>query len=204
MRQTLQTLSTYRPTHFSVYCLERGETGEPSSASFFGGVDDERSADQYLLVCEFLRERGYHHYEVSNFSLPGYESLHNRSYWSGGEYVGVGPAAHSFVNGRRYCNRPSLESYLNSTAHGGAPSRIYDDEKRDDRLERIMLALRTDRGMPVGWLSPSSRILEELVERGLAASSGGRLILSDRGFLLLDEIVVRICDENGNRPAERR
>jgi hypothetical protein len=78
---------------------------------------------------------------------------------------------------------------------GAAEDRSYDEEGADRRLESVMLALRTDRGMPLEWITSSSPIVTELVERSLASVSGGRLILSDKGFLLLDEIVLRICAE---------
>jgi oxygen-independent coproporphyrinogen-3 oxidase len=201
---TMRRLVDYQTEHFSVYCLERGEDERPGSAEFFDEVDSGSLVDQYLFACDFLRERGYRHYEVSNFAVRGRESLHNLAYWAGDEYVGIGPAAHSFVNGRRYCNQPSLEGYLSSTTRAGAALRIYDDEGADRLLENVMLALRTDRGMPVEWIASSSPIVEELVEQGLATSSGGRLILSDKGFLLLDEIVVRICEEPGKLPQEPR
>jgi len=198
--RTMEMLAAFQPRHFSVYCLERSEGECPDGASFFDRVDADASADQYLFICDFLKERGCRHYEVSNFAVPGHESLHNLAYWSGAEYVGIGPAAHSFTGGRRYGNGPSLEEYLSAAERGERPLRIHDDGKRDRLLESVMLSLRTDRGVPVDRIEPSSRIIEELIEGGLAGISGGRLVLNDRGFLLLDEIVVKICEACGGSP----
>jgi oxygen-independent coproporphyrinogen-3 oxidase len=204
VEMTMRKLAEYQPEHFSVYCLERGEGERPGCDAFFADVNPGSMVDQYLFACAFLREGGYRHYEVSNFALPGRESLHNLAYWSGDDYVGIGPAAHSYVNGRRYCNQASLEGYLSCAARGKTAVRTYDDGDYDRLLERVMLALRTDRGMPLAWIAPYSPFVEELVERGLATTSGGRLILSDKGFLLLDEIVLRICEDGrsgaGNSP----
>ena len=204
LKETMQMLHAYHPKHFSVYCLEHHEGEKPSSVEFFDGVDAEKSADEYLLVCEFLREQGYHHYEVSNFALPGFESLHNLAYWCGDEYIGIGPGAHSFMNGRRYFNEPSLERYLSSTADDSRQARIYDEDNSDHLLEKLMLALRTDRGIPMEWINASSRVVEDLVGRGLATIAGGNIILSERGFLLLDEIIVRIAEECENAQERRR
>jgi oxygen-independent coproporphyrinogen-3 oxidase len=197
LRETMRTLDTFHPEHYSVYCLERSGGEELGSFAFWDGVDPEKAADEYLLVCDFLREHGYRHYEVSNFAVPDFESLHNLAYWSGDEYVGIGPGAHSFIGGRRYCTEPSLERYISSFAEGTTPARIYDDQDGDSLLEKVMLALRTDRGVPIEWIIDSTAIIDELVDRGLATTSGGRLFLSDRGYLLLDEIIVRICGESG-------
>jgi oxygen-independent coproporphyrinogen-3 oxidase len=204
LKETMHTLQAYHPKHFSVYCLEYHEGESPGSLEFFNGVDAEKSADEYLLGCDYLKEQGYHHYEVSNFAVPGFESLHNLAYWCGDEYVGIGPGAHSFMNGRRYYNEPSLERYLSSAADGRQRARIYDDEKSDHLLEKLMLALRTDRGIPVEWIHSSHGVVAELVDQGLATVSGGNMILNERGFLLLDEIIVRIAEECENEQEGRR
>ena len=198
---TLTALAAYHPAHFSVYCLEPGGDMEREVESFFDGVDPDRSADEYLLVCDRLRERGYRHYEVSNFAQPGFESAHNRVYWEGREFLGVGPGAHSFLDGRRFSNAASLSDYL---AHRGAarvPARVGDTDDADIGLERTMLALRTAEGMPLSLARGGLTAAEELVREGLARIEGERLALTDRGFLLMNDIVLRV--HGGSRRTER-
>jgi oxygen-independent coproporphyrinogen-3 oxidase len=188
--KTLRELADIRPEHFSVYCLEPGGDMSHEVERFFTAVDPARSADEYHFTCELLAARGYEHYEVSNFCMPGRASEHNRVYWTGREYVGVGPGAHSYVEGKRYRNRPSLADYL---AHGGDPGgfREYDDGA-DEGLERMMLGLRTSDGVPRAWCRPQT--LRELVDGGYLVEGEGRVRATDRGFLVLNEMVLRLYD----------
>lgn len=196
LEATVKTLAERRPAHFSVYCLEPGGDMSHAVERFFTAVDPERSADEYLFVSDYLAAMGYRHYEVSNFGRPGFESLHNRVYWGGADYVGFGPAAHSCVDGRRYSNPAALGAYI---AAGGAVEalRSYDEATADSaRIERLMLAMRTADGVAVSELGNPSEA-EALVERGLARIQRDTLCLTPRGFLLLNEIVLRLCGRPG-------
>lgn len=179
-------------SHLSVYCLEPGGDMGREVERFFDGVDPERSADEYLAVCDRLASAGFRHYEVSNFSRPGFESRHNRVYWGGGEYLGLGPGAHSFVAGRRFHNPPSLRDYLERRG-GEHIARRVADRRGDGELERVMLALRTDEGMPLDWARCGEGVIEDFVAAGLARRAGGRLVLTDRGFLMTNDMVLRVC-----------
>src|SRR5712671_1970816 len=112
LSHTVTTLLEHRPRHLSVYGLEAGGDMSHEVERFFAAVDPDRVADEYLDACGALARAGYRHYEVSNFAQPGFESLHNRVYWDGGDYLGLGPAAHSSMGGRRFWNEPSLDAYL--------------------------------------------------------------------------------------------
>lgn len=101
---------------------------------------EEAAADLYLLAQEELEKRGFHQYEISNFAKPGFESRHNLKYWRCREYLGIGPAAHSFLNGKRfYCNR-SLKGFL-----AGEPP--VQDGEGGGFEEYAMLALRLTEGL---------------------------------------------------------
>ena len=194
--QTLDELTALRPAHFSVYCLEPGGDMAGEVDRFFDGVNVENSADEYLLVCRRLKDEGYGHYEVSNYALPGRVSRHNRVYWDSGEYLGVGPAAHSFLGGKRFHNPPSLVNYVESARRPGNERWIHDDADPEAReTERVMLALRTDRGLPAESLHCSPDTVNAILDEGLAAVTSGWLTLTDRGYLLLNEIVLRL-DQN--------
>lgn len=189
MHDTIEQILEYAPPHLSVYCLEPGGAMK-SDQTFFDRVDGERSADEYLAVCETLRSRGYAHYEISNFARPGFESRHNRVYWRGAEYLGVGPGAHSFVDGERFHNAPSITRYVAQVRP--LATRLPDIRGNDERLlEAHMLALRTSDGLAVDRVG--REVVDELVAAELATVMGERMVLSDRGFLVLNEIVMRVA-----------
>jgi len=192
-RRTLETLVAYGPTHFSVYCLEPGGDMGHEVEDFFAAVDPERPADEYLETCALLGGHGYRHYEVSNFARPGFESAHNRVYWEGGEYLGVGPGAHSCLDGRRFSNAPDLADYLRHRGAARSGARILDaDAGEHAGLERAMLALRTSGGMALSQVRGGAATARDLVDEGLARIVGERLVLTDRGFLLMNDIVLRV------------
>lgn len=186
---TIDELAGYAPAHFSVYALEPGGDMSSEVERFFTAVDPERSAEEYMLVCDRLAASGYRHYEVSNWARPGRESFHNRVYWGGGDYLGVGPAAHSCIDGRRFYNAPSLVEWLRA---GPGDVRI-EDAGADTDLERMMLGLRTDEGVPGGWCDDN--VVADLVGAGLAVRAQGRVRLTERGFLVLNDIVCRLLPD---------
>jgi oxygen-independent coproporphyrinogen-3 oxidase len=194
LSRTIDELLGHGPAHFSVYCLEPGGDLEREVERFFDDVDPDRSADEYMLVCDRLESAGYNHYEVSNFARPGMESRHNRTYWEGEEFLGLGPGAHSYVGGRRFHNVPSLESYLEPAGGPQEARRIYDDPAPEEKeTERLMLALRTSRGAELESLRCSDGAINAILDEGLAVTGDGRLRLTDRGYLLMNEIVLRLC-----------
>jgi oxygen-independent coproporphyrinogen-3 oxidase len=196
LARTISELADYRSTHLSVYCLERGGDLGDEVERFFDDVDPDRSADEYLQVCDRLEHNGYHHYEVSNFALAGFESRHNRVYWEGGQYLGLGPGAHSYLDGRRFHNPPSLEEYVSHATGVPGAGRIYDDPTVEEiETERLMLALRTSTGVALEGLRCSDSVINGILEGGFAGIDNGRLKLTNRGYLLLNEIVMRLQTE---------
>ncbi|HXV13365.1 MAG TPA: coproporphyrinogen-III oxidase family protein, partial [Candidatus Krumholzibacteria bacterium] len=189
LRDTLRRLLPKEPTHLSVYGLEPGGDLGEEVERFFRAVDPDRVADEYLEVCSLLAAAGYRHYEVSNFCRPGFESLHNRVYWDGGDYLGVGPAAHSSIGGERFANAPSIDSYLARRGAEHLAARLR-DPGGDQRLESAMLALRTDRGIARDACEP--RAVADIIDDGLAVVERGRIRLTDRGYLMLNDVVLRL------------
>lgn len=189
--QTLGQLSDSQATHYSVYCLEPGGVlTTPDIERFFDGVDTDLSAEEYLHVCDVLAGRGFDHYEVSNFARSGCQSRHNRVYWRGGDYLGIGPGAHSYIDSERYYNEPSIERY---TA-GDSPPRTHEARGAEVRhTEAMMLALRTSDGLDVAGAACATAVIDDLVDSALARRArNGKLVLTDRGFLLLNEILMRL------------
>ncbi len=193
IHETLDRVLLYEPSHISVYLLEEGADVNAGTREFFSSVDDEQSAIEYMHVCEVLNRRGYEHYEVSNFSLPGKESRHNRVYWDKEDYIGIGPGAHSCVSGIRTANAPSLEEYINGPRHEFDCKENFNRPARESSgLEELMLGLRTNRGIALESLHGADSIIKDLEAGGLAKTAHGRLSLSDRGYLLLNEIILRL------------
>lgn len=189
LSHTLRRLLAKAPTHLSVYGLEPGGDLGEEVERFFRAVDPDRVADEYLEACDLLGGAGYGHYEVSNFARPGRESLHNRVYWDGGDYLGVGPAAHSSIGGARFANAPSIDAYVARRGDAHLAARLY-DAGGDARLESAMLGLRTDRGIAREACEPNA--VEAMVEAGLATVESGRIRLTDRGYLLLNDVVLKL------------
>ncbi len=206
LRRTLDIVAGWDPPHLSVYCLEAGGVMEADVTDFFAGVDPDRAADEYLLACEESAARGYVHYEISNFARPGYESRHNRCYWRGGDYLGIGPAAHSFVGGERFYNEPSIERYVAPETELPADVRRFEPRAASARrMEELMLALRTSDGLPLDGVTCPDSAVDELVTGALARVADGRMVLTDRGYLVLNEILLRVSsnEPRSEHPASR-
>jgi len=191
LRATMAHLLTKEPTHLSIYGLEPGGDMGEEVERFFRAVDPDRVADEYLEACALAAAAGFSHYEVSNFARPGFESGHNRVYWDGGDYLGVGPAAHSSIDGRRFSNAPSIDAYVARRGAEHLAARLHDDGG-DVRLESLMLALRTDRGVAVDACDAGA--LATLATEGLATVDAGRVRLTDSGYLVLNNVVLRLLE----------
>lgn len=145
LRKTLEEVLAWRPEHISAYQLGIDEDSELFAMVEDGRVkeaDEEECRVQYDYLCSALREAGYHHYEISNWAIPGHEARHNSAYWTRRPYVGLGPGAHSLAispdgTQRRSWNTKTLRGW---TSEGEVLS------EREIREEETMLLARTDRG----------------------------------------------------------
>lgn len=192
-RETLETSISLKPDHVSAYNL----TYEEDTAFFDqlnqGTLDmnPDRDANQFFLGDELLTGAGFDHYETSNYALPGHESSHNRGYWAGEDYLGLGPSAVSTLGSTRSKNIPDTDRYVDmikSIGHATAESEILGPE--EFRMERMALLLRTKGGISFKGLDPDR--VDHLVSEGLAKRKGGRLILSRNGSALVDAIVAEL------------
>ena len=137
--------------HLSVYALTV-EVGTPIYTDYLNGelLSDDEVADIYEDVVQYLKDKGFKRYEVSNFALDGFESRHNLNYWKRGEYIGVGVSASSFMKGRRFTNTFSIDEYMNAVIYNKSPEISSDEITGDDaEFEFIMLGLRTADGISV-------------------------------------------------------
>ena len=119
-QESVEAILALEPEHISMYALTL-EEGTPlwQRKDELNLVSSDDQADEYLWAVNRLAELGYEQYEVSNFAKEGYRSRHNRKYWLGQEYVGVGPSAHSDFGGRRYSYVRDLEGYISGMLNGG-------------------------------------------------------------------------------------
>jgi putative oxygen-independent coproporphyrinogen III oxidase len=198
---SLDSALACRPDHLSAYSLiveegtalaRRVRRGEVPGGR---GPDDDDLADKYLLADETLERAGLHWYEVSNWArTPEAACRHNLLYWTGADWWGVGPGAHSHVGGVRWWNVKHPTAYAGRTDRDASPAHgreVLDDETR--RLERVLLETRLRQGLPVEVLDDAgSQALPGLVERGLVDPgplAAGRVVLTTTGRLLADAVV---------------
>jgi oxygen-independent coproporphyrinogen-3 oxidase len=190
---TLQRAIALQPDHISAYCLTYEEDTEFFHRHTRGEfrTDPEADADFFTLAGELLGRAGFEHYEVSNYARPGFESVHNRAYWSGQDYLGLGPSAVSTVGLRRWSNISDYRAYADRLL-GGQPASMGDEvlTLQMKRSESIALSLRTNSGVPVEWLKDRPGEIEEFVRLGLMSPNSGRYILTPRGRFLADTVAV--------------
>jgi oxygen-independent coproporphyrinogen-3 oxidase len=180
--------------HVSAYALTvepATPLGRAVAAGTRAAPDDDIQADAYTLADDLLTNAGLDWYEVSNWSRPGEECRHNALYWNGGEYLGIGCAAHGHTNGRRWWNVRTPERYTDAVRDGRAPeagSESLDDATRAE--EAFALALRTRRGAPVA--PAAHQTVAELDAAGLLERVGDRIVLTRRGRLLGADVTARL------------
>jgi len=194
-RSTLEAVLRYQPQHLSCYQLTLADrtpfgraaaTGQPRLAT------PEEQADLFLFTAEFLGERGFLHYEVSNFARDStYRCRHNLKYWSRAPYLGLGPAAHSHRDGVRWWNPASVEAYCRAVEVTGSAAAGREQLSSEQiRLEDLALGFRTREGVALEQLDPGAprtqAAIAELLEAGLATLAAGRLRPTTRGFLVAD------------------
>jgi len=176
-----------RPAHVSVYALTV-EPGTPLARDPARHPDDDVTARRYTQVDATLSVAGYRWYEVSNWAVPGHECRHNALYWAQGDYRGIGCAAHSHRGRRRWWNVRTPERYIEAVRAGRsatAADEVLTDEQ--SAFEGLALALRTSVGVPASVV-PDDPDLDGLFER-----RGDRAVLTVRGRLLANEVVVRLA-----------
>jgi oxygen-independent coproporphyrinogen-3 oxidase len=173
------------PPHVSAYGLTV-EAGTPLALDPARYPDDDDQAAKYELADTLLSEAGLANYEISNWARAGAECRHNLLYWSQGDYLGFGCAAHSHRAGRRWWNVRTPERYVALVTAGEPTEAAGEDlDQPTRRLEALQLSLRTRDGVPAGALDP-----DELP--GLVEERGERVVLTRAGRLLANEVALRL------------
>jgi oxygen-independent coproporphyrinogen-3 oxidase len=197
-RAGVEGVIAWAPEHLSAYGLSLdagslwGATGVPDLPP------EEGVVAQYWTLARLAAERGFEHYEISNYARPGYRSRHNLVYWRRGEYLAFGPGGAGFVGDVRYTNVKPTRRYCAEIEAGRLP--IDACERLDARqalAERLMLGLRLADGVPHAWLEARTagdpalaRRVDDWRARGLLIPANGRVRLSEAGFLVSDALFV--------------
>jgi putative oxygen-independent coproporphyrinogen III oxidase len=192
-QQTLEKTVSLRPDHISAYCLTYEEDTEFFLRQSRGELkaNPDTDADFFELGMSTLEQAGYEHYEISNYARPGFSSVHNRAYWSGEDYVGVGPSAFSTVGMRRWQNLSDYRAYADRTLLGQSLTAATENLTTEmKRAERIALSLRTRDGISSMELEPFVRETDEFIMLGLLRESNGKFLLTQKGKSLADSVAA--------------
>jgi len=196
--QNIDKMIGYKIPHLSCYAL----TVEPKTPlhkmireGLSEDTDPDRQSEQFLMLMQRMSEAGYEHYEISNFSKPGFRSRHNSSYWKGEKYLGVGPSAHSYNGGERQWNIANNNVYIDSIAKSVIPSEKELLAPIQKLNERIMTSLRTIEGLDLNSFEQPVAIelktrSKKYVERSLMIEEDNHLKLTREGKLFADGIAA--------------
>ena len=193
--ETLDAVIALQPEHISAYGLiiEEGTPFFKMRESLPIPTEDAE-CDMYRLAVEKLSAAGYSHYEISNYARAGRESRHNLHYWRLDEYIGVGIAAHSFFEGRRYSNPESLAEYTKD-------SRMYTESADDREFEYAMLAFRLAEGLSLtdfekrfshSFTDGREELISRYTSLGYMRLCDGRLALTDDGMYVSNAILSEL------------
>jgi oxygen-independent coproporphyrinogen-3 oxidase len=198
--RTVRTALDWTPDHLSAYGLML-DTGSLWGARGAPALPPEETVvEQYWTLAHAAAERGFEHYEISNYARPGHRSRHNQIYWRREEYLALGPGACGFVGDVRYTNAKAVARYAGALEGGALPIETSERLTPDQALaETLFLALRTADGAPHDALerrmaaTPAlRRRVDAWVAEGLMTLDGPRVRLTERGFLVSDALFVEL------------
>ena len=195
-QEDIETALTLNVQHISSYGLMYEEGTEMTrrlEAGEIEAVDEDTENEMYDTLCARLKQAGFVHYEVSNFALPEYEARHNSNYWNHTPYIGVGAGAHSYLPPVRSWNPDDLDAYISGIHHGTLVRESETLSEKDLYNERIMLGLRTSKGI-VGPISVQLRsILGPFSEdKLLSETPDGRIVATQKGIHVLNRIIEQL------------
>jgi oxygen-independent coproporphyrinogen-3 oxidase len=190
-KQTLEKTIALGPDHISTYCLTYEEDTEFFLRYARGefSTDSDVEAEFFEMTMSILQNAGYEHYEISNYARPNFSSVHNRAYWRGDDYLGIGPSAFSTVGQKRWQNVCDYREYAKRVLNNqSAIASIENLTPQMKRTEQIALGLRTREGIPGTWLDDSPDEVDEFVRRGLLQRSNACFVLTKRGKCVADSV----------------
>ncbi|SHG89276.1 radical SAM family heme chaperone HemW [Tepidibacter thalassicus] len=207
-RETLENVVSLNPAHISAYSLiieEETVFGKMYEKGELNVLDEEIDLKMYHYTRDYLKTEGYNQYEISNFSKSGYECKHNILYWRSKEYLGLGPGAHSYLEGVRFSNYCSLETYFEKLNNNILP--VEDShklEEKDKIEEKIFMGLRMNEGIyfkefkeefEIDFMKEYKDIIEKLRNKNLIDYTKDRLYLTNRGIDLSNSVFVEFLKD---------
>ena len=201
--ETLREIISLEPAHISAYSLIIEE-----GTAFYNLYEndklklptEEEERKMYHLAKKILEENGFNQYEISNYAKEGKECRHNLSYWNMDNWIGVGSAAASYINGKRIKNISSVEEYINSiNEKGEAVEEIINNSKNDNMEEFMFMGLRKINGIDENEFKNRfsmnindvyGEILNKYIDEGLLIRESGRIFLSEKGIEISNIIMA--------------
>jgi oxygen-independent coproporphyrinogen III oxidase len=190
-KSTLEKTIVLQPDHISAYCLTYEEDTEFFLRHARGELlqDTDTDAAFFEMTMSILENAGYEQYEISNYALAGFSSVHNRAYWMGKDYLGIGPSAFSTVGMHRWQNVCDYRTYADRVLSGQSPRAISENLTSEmKRTERIALSLRTSDGVSASDLNGFAQEKNEFIALGLLRKSNGNFVLTRKGKELADSV----------------
>ncbi len=192
LKETLEFIKECDIPHISAYMLKIEEgTFFCKHKERYNFPSEDLTCDLYEDCCDYLESSGFVHYEISNFALPGYQSRHNVKYWTLENYLGIGAAAHSFVNGKRFFFDDELQGFING-------EKAVFDSYGNTVQEYIMLRLRLKEGLNITELRQKfgdeaadhvTQKLPQLINHQFITYSDNTVSLTRNGFLISNVII---------------
>ena len=207
VKETINYLIKLGIPHISAYMLqvEKGtKLKKLVDNGSLGVPDDDTVVKMYDTVVDILTKNGYKRYEISNFAKPTYESYHNKVYWKRKDYLGVGLAAHSYIDGTRFANTENLTEYNEKlekslTIPTKYSKTLTTEEKKE---EAVMLSLRTSDGLDLdayknefgeNFLAKKKDKIAELIKnKFLILTKENKLVCTNSGYLVLNKLVLEL------------
>ncbi len=191
LKKDIDFILSLNPEHISSYILKIEEnTVFAKKCDMLNLPDDDASAEQYLYMCDSLAKNGYNHYEISNFAAYDKFSRHNMKYWTGDDYLGIGPAAHSCVDGKRFYYPRDLQGFIKN------PQTVYDGESGGVQ-EKLMLGLRLSQGVDLtqiyGEIPQNIKSKIHLLQKaGYIKADLPHISLTNSGMLISNTIISEL------------
>jgi len=203
-KETLRVLANSDITHISAYSLkveEGTKFGDMLEKGELIQVEDELDRDMYHYAIEYLKQNGFHQYELSNFAKPGYECRHNLTYWKRVDYLGFGAGAHSLLNDIRFSNEYSIEEYIKCVEQQKKPvNEKYTVDLPERMSEYMFLGLRLTQGVSNSefrnlfkqdMFAKYTDSFEELLKSKLIEIEGENVRLTGLGLDLANQVFVK-------------
>lgn len=207
--KTIKDVCEFNPEHISAYCLKIEEnTPFYKIRNSLILPNDDEEYEMYIYLCNELKKQGYEQYEISNFSKKGSRCIHNLKYWLSKEYIGFGPSAHSYFNGKRYFYENNVEKYIKCLeCVDKLPKKHYEDEtslKDNSMDEYVMLKLRLSDGVDeqdfkrmfgTEFIEEYPQILKYLTDEFIVYRNGA-YSFTPKGFFVSNYILAQILHFN--------